>query len=62
LAGSLLIIKLKAFFSILLPKGAKNPEKLFENWKLGFPIGALPPPEHSKSKCKIQMWKWYLHY
>jgi hypothetical protein len=31
-------------------EGAKNPEKLFENWKLGFPIGAVPPTDHSKSK------------
>ncbi len=36
---------------------ARNPEQMFENWKLGFPIGSVYPPcnEHSKSK-KIFLW------
>ena len=34
--------------SVSNESGAKNPEKLFENWKLGFPIGAVPTMDHSK--------------
>jgi len=50
-----LIFSLK---KINLYKDAKNPEKLFENWKLGFPIGAQPHADHSKffftvSRCSI---------
>ena len=33
------------------PKGNKdvrNPEEMFEHWKLGFPIGMFPPQDYSK--------------
>jgi len=41
------------FFFILslkktICKEAKNPEKLFEYWKLGFPFDAQPRMDHSK--------------
>ncbi len=28
----------------------RNPEQIFEHWKLGFPIGAMPPSELRKSR------------
>ena len=40
---------------------ARNPEQMFENWKLGFPIGSVYPPcnEHSKSKnIFVDQGKW----
>jgi len=46
-----LIFSLK---KINLYKDAKNPEKLFENWKLGFPIGAQPHADHSKFFLQFQ--------
>ena len=36
----------------------RNPEQMFENWKLGFPIGSVqPPPASSEHNSKFLPWE-----